>query len=253
MKRVSLEEAKTFKTLSGSSNNFSDLLTVRSINEYKFWGRREHDLLTSLAAFAEDGSLSLYSNSPQQAEECLEFITKQNLEIKMILGDRFLEDAIESLYTEKITKFNPYFYMAKEIQSSGRPASSIRLASRADQGLINEWYDSFNQHEDANWDTPDLSKSPLPRLYLATNNDTFLGGCANTLQNDRRLWIGRLFVLPEKRKSGIARQLMTGIENDAFVEKKSVDLLVNVDNTGAIKFYQKLGYKVMAENAFWKF
>jgi ribosomal protein S18 acetylase RimI-like enzyme len=123
--------------------------------------------------------------------------------------------------------------------------------NKTQQELINGWYESFNSDAGSNWDTPKLSELGEKKLYALTLEDKFIGGCANTLVNSDRLWIGRLYIKKEQRRKGYANSIMDFIENQALQTKRSVDLLVNTSNTSAINFYKNRGYTTYGINAYW--
>ncbi len=62
--------------------------------------------------------------------------------------------------------------------------------------------------------------------------------------SDEEYYIEHLAVLPERRGQGIGRQLMEFAENQARAKGlKRVVLDVEIENEGAQRFYQRLGFQ----------
>lgn len=83
-------------------------------------------------------------------------------------------------------------------------------------------------------------------LYLI---DDSVKGCIwaypKTFLNEQRLFVQLLQVHSDSRNFGIGRKLLETIENYAKKNKyDAVDMITSANNDGAMRFYQREGYKI---------
>jgi GNAT superfamily N-acetyltransferase len=256
------EKVSIFTTTSGSSLNYTDFLQSREdIACYRFIGYTRNGELQGIAGISPYNDLSVYSNEPLVSSILLNEALSYEPRPSAIFGDGFMERCLaEETRSLSISRHEKIMYLSKPC-SGANPLSSTevadlaftqRFAGPSDQSLIEEWYAVYNEREGTNWEAPDLSLPNGPRLFLTYLDGNFANGCANSLKSAARLWIGRLFTLPEFRRRGIASWTMDQIENLAFLESKSVDLLVFQTNEAALRLYQRRGYTLRAIRGYWK-
>jgi [ribosomal protein S18]-alanine N-acetyltransferase len=89
--------------------------------------------------------------------------------------------------------------------------------------------------------------SALKELFLVYDKDGILGFLiACTCDIARRAIIMRIAIHPHHQGQGIASQLIiTTLEKIKSMDLRCVELDVEIVNNGAIKLYEKFGYKVM--------
>jgi ribosomal protein S18 acetylase RimI-like enzyme len=84
--------------------------------------------------------------------------------------------------------------------------------------------------------------------YIAWNGETALG-CVLIEYEEDALYLGRLAVLPEYRRLGVARLLIDAVENQARSSGlNKVTLSVRVQLPRNRAFFERLGYKFVAYN-----
>jgi ribosomal protein S18 acetylase RimI-like enzyme len=70
---------------------------------------------------------------------------------------------------------------------------------------------------------------PVGWIYTATSPD--------------QVWLAEIMVLPERRGRGLGAAAIRKILADARVAGKPVRLMVNMQNAGAIRLYERLGFR----------
>jgi GNAT superfamily N-acetyltransferase len=80
-------------------------------------------------------------------------------------------------------------------------------------------------------------------LYLKAKIDGNIVGSIRGRQVDSYCWIGRLFVIPEYRKRGIAKKLIAEMEKQ-FPEADYYTLYTGFRSKRNIALYESLGYKL---------
>ena len=70
-----------------------------------------------------------------------------------------------------------------------------------------------------------------------------VGGLVSMPTNDRKWYLNSLFVAPEYRRMGIARQLMLRMLEDAWLHDMVLD--VKTDRPHLVKFYRSFGFEVV--------
>ncbi len=93
----------------------------------------------------------------------------------------------------------------------------------------------------------DQFRASFKGLFFVFEEEEILGflvGCSCEIA--RRAIIMRIAVHPDYRGRGIAKKLIAAsLEKFKQMDLKSVELDVDIVKTGAIKLYEKLGFKVM--------
>lgn len=116
-------------------------------------------------------------------------------------------------------------------------AAVIDLWRRCD--LIRPWNDPFKDIQ--------RKLAVQPELFLLGEIDGTLVASAMAGYEGHRGWINYLAVCPERRKQGLARQLMLHIEEKMLaLGCPKLSLLVRNTNHEALAFYERLGYQVDA-------
>ena len=86
-----------------------------------------------------------------------------------------------------------------------------------------------------------------PELFLLGEIDGTLVASAMAGYEGHRGWINYLAVCPERRRQGLARQLMQHIEEKMLaLGCPKLSLLVRNTNHEALAFYERLGYQIDA-------
>lgn len=248
--KLDLENVKEFSAKYPEALNYSDLLSMEEpsyIANYEFYGNGK-----SIIGVSPEGNFNIYGDSKRDLSKSLDYIMNLRPDRpKMIIGDSRLEGIIRNKNL-KIKKYNPWYCMSFR-PTVLKSVDYVSELSEVHQNDVNEWYQKFNEAEGSSWETPNIKKLGQKKLYGRFRNDQFVGGCANTLINSERLWIGRLYILGAHRRNGHAHALMDFIENEAKESNRSVHLLVNVSNLNAINFYKSRGYSSYGINAYWVF
>lgn len=113
----------------------------------------------------------------------------------------------------------------------------ISLWQRCD--LIRPWNDP---HKDIQ-----RKLAVQPELFLVGELDGALVASAMAGYEGHRGWVNYLAVCPDRRKQGLARQLMSHIEERMLaLGCPKLSLLVRNTNQEALAFYERLGYQVDA-------
>ncbi|MBT3584703.1 MAG: GNAT family N-acetyltransferase [Halobacteriovoraceae bacterium] len=245
---MNLNQLNAFSASNPCAQNYVDVMGTESesyLADYKlFVGERY------LAGLSPEGNFNIYGHELQDLEQALGLLLNEKGGWPdLIIGDNRLHPLIEKSQ-QKVTRYNPYYSMRLENPTSDNPTTTRQVVA-GDQEIINFWYENFNRDENSSWSTPNVAELAGSKLYLLEDSGEFLGGCANTLVNESRLWIGRLYILPHLRRKGHGHDIMGHIENTASAAGQSVDLLVNIANESAVSFYKKRGYQILSENAFW--
>lgn len=113
----------------------------------------------------------------------------------------------------------------------------IDLWQRCD--LIRPWNDPYKDIQ--------RKLAVQPELFLVGEFDGTLVASAMAGYEGHRGWVNYLAVCPDRRKQGLARQLMAHIEESMLaLGCPKLSLLVRNTNQQALAFYERLGYQVDA-------
>ncbi|WP_277374565.1 GNAT family acetyltransferase [Pseudomonas sp. AA-38] len=116
-------------------------------------------------------------------------------------------------------------------------AAVIDLWRRCD--LIRPWNDPYKDIQ--------RKLAVQPELFLLGELDGALVASAMAGYEGHRGWVNYLAVCPDRRKQGLARQLMQHIEEKMLaLGCPKLSLLVRNTNQQALAFYERLGYQVDA-------
>ncbi|WAJ35636.1 GNAT family acetyltransferase [Pseudomonas sp. GOM7] len=116
-------------------------------------------------------------------------------------------------------------------------AAVIDLWRRCD--LIRPWNDPYKDIQ--------RKLAVQPELFLVGELDGALVASAMAGYEGHRGWVNYLAVCPDRRKQGLARQLMQYIEEKMLaLGCPKLSLLVRNTNQQALAFYERLGYQVDA-------
>lgn len=84
----------------------------------------------------------------------------------------------------------------------------------------------------------------LPRIIVAEVDGIPVGWCS---RSQRRAYIPFLFVMPELQGHGLGSLLLRRMESMLELEgAERVHLETPADNVGAVRFYEKQGYRILA-------
>jgi len=113
--------------------------------------------------------------------------------------------------------------------------------------LITLWNDAQLEYKPKGRDRRDKIESELERgnaIFLVAEIDGKLAGSILGTHDGRKGWINRLAVAPEFRKQGIARRLVSEVE-EMFSELgiEIMACLIEDWNTKSMQVFEKLGYK----------
>lgn len=209
---------------------------------------------SAIAGVSPTGNFNIYASTKELAEEALKYLDKNMSRPSFILGQAWINDLVQEIYKNSVSKYNPYDYLFKNenFNSFKSDEFSFRKAEAGDLEIVSKWFSDFNENQNANWDLPNADDLKNKNFYLGTNSENELVvACGNTLLNKDRLWIGRLFVYPDHRGKSLGKLMMSFIEGLAKENSQGVSLLVNQSNVVAQKLYRELGYKDLGTNAFW--
>ena len=82
-----------------------------------------------------------------------------------------------------------------------------------------------------------------PQLFVVAVAGQVTVGAAMGAYDGRRGWVYHLAVDPPRRRQGIGRALMIGLEAEMrALGVKKINLQVRADNDSAVGFYERLGY-----------
>ena len=97
-------------------------------------------------------------------------------------------------------------------------------------------------------ETPQIVADALGRgvVRVAEEGDRILGSVRGELAEDGSCLVGRLVVLPEARRAGIARALAVEIERQ-FPDATRFELFTGHLSTAALALYESLGYQRFRE------
>ena len=81
-------------------------------------------------------------------------------------------------------------------------------------------------------------------LYVLLHNDSVIGGAIlfSDMQNEKVLYVGRIFVSPQYHRQGYGIEMMRQIE-EKFQEVQSIRLDTPIWNVRTNAFYRKCGYR----------
>lgn len=120
---------------------------------------------------------------------------------------------------------------------------SSATSTEADLSDVKQWYEAYNTETNSNYSVPPVESLGSRGLYLLRRQGRLVACCAHTVLNPRRLWLGRMFVLPEYRRTGVGTELQRQLGALAREAGQTLALHVHSDNLGAIRFYEALGFK----------
>jgi ribosomal protein S18 acetylase RimI-like enzyme len=92
-------------------------------------------------------------------------------------------------------------------------------------------------------ETKEYGPMPAFAFFFRNKNDQIIAGC-NGFVVYGAIYIDQLWVHPEYRKKGIARELMDQVHNYSKELGCTMVTLTTLSFQGAQEFYNKLGYKV---------
>ncbi len=84
------------------------------------------------------------------------------------------------------------------------------------------------------------------RFWIARQNGEAVGFVSGYRENERLIWVRKIYVLPDRQGQGTGRALIKTVIN-AFRPAKELRLLVNPHNLPAQRFYTRLGFTKIAE------
>jgi ribosomal protein S18 acetylase RimI-like enzyme len=134
---------------------------------------------------------------------------------------------------------------ADAVTGPSPPPVVIRPYRPSDEGALVHLWEACGITRPWNDPRRDLARkrSVQPELFFVAVRDEVPVGSVMGGYDGHRGWAYYLAVLPEHQKQGIARLLMTTLEN--ALEKQGcpkLNLMVRSSNTVACGFYQGLGY-----------
>ncbi len=144
-------------------------------------------------------------------------------------------------------------FMRKTYQDIFPEQDFSHLAVTVEQYFSNDtplwWVDKENQHNTEKISPltsppPHLPTSPPPHLPIAC---LWMGNAIDQVQGDRHAHIFLLYVVPEYRRQGIGKALMSYGENWARARgDRQIGLQVFTINQPAINLYDQLGYQTQS-------
>jgi len=93
----------------------------------------------------------------------------------------------------------------------------------------------------------DLMRNAARERYVASLDSRIAGFVVINMSGPLAGYIQTICVAPEDRSAGIGRELMAHAEARIFRETANVFLMVSDFNTAARGFYERLGYRAIAE------
>ncbi len=249
--KIDFENASALLESNPRCDNYLDGLVSQTESykeKYTFFRNGSDDIF----GISPEGNVHLYSEDQQDIHDFLKRVEELSINPAVIFSYFSNDLLIRESFKKRTLTSRPFFYLKKIAIKSELPGNSIiKLATFQNQDLVNSWFKSFNEEESSNWDTPQLIVNPDIKLYLVFQDDNFAGAAANTLLSNSRLWVGRLWIMPNYRKHGLATELMNHLESVAKIENKDVSLLVSNHNIKALNLYTNLEYKTISSNCFW--
>ena len=119
----------------------------------------------------------------------------------------------------------------------------IKKATINDLNIINYFFKAFDNiiiNED------ELLNHPFSRYVLCINNEKIVGFLDYALIYDK-MELNYIYVIPEERKNGYAKEMMDYLLNEAEINHCSnITLEVSKSNEAAIKLYTNYGFKIIA-------
>jgi len=137
-----------------------------------------------------------------------------------------------------------------------RTASSQDLP-RVQQILRETWHATYDEiygkekvtEISDNWHSlkrlEDMRHTPQSE-FLVADNGTVIGGMAYATQKDKTIKLHNLYVHPDFHGGKTGLHLLIEIEN-SFIDADKISLEVEEQNTDAVKFYEKFGFKRVGE------
>lgn len=132
--------------------------------------------------------------------------------------------------------------------------ASVRDADKLQRLLHETWhatYDPIHGPDKVdeicqNWHSLDEIKRKIEKRqaeYIVADDGTQMGGMAfaNGANDKGIAHLNQIYVLPDLQGQGIGADLLREIE-ECFPEAKAMRLEVDVENSGAIAFYKRMGY-----------
>ena len=93
----------------------------------------------------------------------------------------------------------------------------------------------------------EIINDPSKKVYIAWLQDEIVGFIIIEMKGTFKGYIKSICVSPSHRNKGSGSTLMSYAEDRILSETPNVFLLVSSFNTGAIRFYQRLGYEQIGE------
>jgi ribosomal protein S18 acetylase RimI-like enzyme len=81
------------------------------------------------------------------------------------------------------------------------------------------------------------------RRSLVARSGATVVAYAIVSEREGRLHLHHLVVAPEQRSRGIGERLVSQVQKDAAAEQLQVSLKVHTSNRGAMRFYDRLGFR----------
>lgn len=250
--KISLKEAFLILGDLSVCENYHDTLLSQSedyLKGYNFFKWSDSDLF----GISPENNIHLYSIDTEAVHSFLHYVRESNITPEVVFSFNTNDPLIRKIFEARALTARPFYSLKKvpERFEDHNDSLKYRLANIFDQLIVNHWYESFNKEESSHWAIPDLLKEPKLKLYLFFLNSEFVGAAANTLFSEDRLWVGRLWIDPVARGTGLGASFMRKLENVALAENKTISLLVAEGNQKALGLYSKLGYQIVSENCYW--
>jgi L-amino acid N-acyltransferase YncA len=224
---------------------------------YRFFSFTKADQVEGFGGISPSNNFNIYSASTEGAQRLLSAMLSAHRELpKMILGSENILSAVEEFADLKSRdRVNwKYLVMRGPAAWAGSPVEGdyvFRQATVQDLNIVQDWYRAFNAELGESWPMPNELTIQAKRHFvmISKTEGQFLAGRTNTMNFAERLWVGRFYVRPEQRRTGMGTIMTQRLLVLARKEGKMVYLLVNGKNEKAIGLNQNFGFETVAVNA----